>query len=242
MTYPRESGPSPLVVLVDMEPEELPPRALRLKIPAAAPGPSGMPGADDMELFALIEVLLEKDLGAGAAIVGRLTGEGARVIVAYVDQDDDEIRRVVKSLGADFDRKIEYRLEDDPEGRAHAEILPDRREWRGIMDALVFEKLADAGDTLREPRRIDHLAYFADEAGCASFSSFVARAGFGIEEPEPEPDGRLRFYFHHQVAPDPATFSDLTAELARVAEELGGVYDGWETIVVAAKPRDRGRR
>jgi hypothetical protein len=83
------------------------------------------------------------------------------------------------------------------------------------------------GDTLTQPRRVDHWLYFPSATELAQFKNHELMAHFQIEA-EGEENGaqRLQIFRHESVAPNDIHRS--TIELLRAAQESGGNYDGWE--------------
>jgi hypothetical protein len=102
-------------------------------------------------------------------------------------------------------------------------------------NSRVAELLQEQGDSLDEPRRIQHWAYFPTAEARAKF---IVRLGVRFEDidahqsPLPSPN-MFAVEFWHVGLPDEESMNAVTDMLKHFAVECGGEYDGWETQVVA---------
>jgi hypothetical protein len=106
----------------------------------------------------------------------------------------------------------------------------DRLQW--IQNRRVVEALSRRGDPLSIERRVDHVVYFDDELGRATFSKEVTALGFDISEGRPPGDGgKYGLSVHRLDSVELEHIHDVTLQLTRLARQHGGSYDGWETHV-----------
>ncbi len=113
-------------------------------------------------------------------------------------------------------------------------LLPTPAEWQMIRNHKVCDRLRESGDSLQLPRAIEHAAYFQTREGREAFSSAIGARGFQIRESDPEGGDEPPFgvSFYRKDKPFYYDIDELTLSLLALAEEHGGVYDGWETSVV----------
>ena len=103
-----------------------------------------------------------------------------------------------------------------------------------IQDMKVLQALRANGDIGETPRRVDHWAYFPNRAAAAAFETWIASQGYtsqGIERAN-EATNPFQIRFHRLETPSPGDFTSANVDLRRRAKELGGAYDGWETLVI----------
>ena len=105
---------------------------------------------------------------------------------------------------------------------------------RDTRNAKVAAALRAEGDSLDQPRRVRHWAYFPNESAQARF---IAMLGLRFEEistdSSPVADANMQgVTFWHVGLPDEASMTPITDMLRRFATECDGEYDGWETQVV----------
>jgi hypothetical protein len=109
-------------------------------------------------------------------------------------------------------------------------MASDQRE----KNRQVQKALRDHGDPITEPCEIDLWAYFGNEATRNAFIERCQRLALDLRSTlsptERNPVFGARLY--HVAVPRGASFERLTEELARLAQELGGNCDGWETMVI----------
>jgi len=111
-----------------------------------------------------------------------------------------------------------------------------RRETRrqAAINAKVFRVLAKHGDDSTAFHEVGHWAYFPTESSQADFAESVRRLGYSVLYTEPYSYSDVPFgvEFVRREPIRPAILNSVCAELALLAESLGGVYDGWETQVI----------
>jgi hypothetical protein len=103
-----------------------------------------------------------------------------------------------------------------------------------MTDLEVLEVLCKEGDDGTASRQIDHSAYFSSSAAAQQFSHWVQARGYELDQVDATDDGRICVRFFHVGTCKIADISSHTLALWRSAIELGGEYDGWETLVCRA--------
>ncbi|MBX3357027.1 MAG: DUF695 domain-containing protein [Phycisphaeraceae bacterium] len=241
-SYPVEFEDGPAAVIVDMGwYEEMPQpgrtESVCLVLPLKEPGEDGL-GTDDevgrvndMDDALVAEVVRLAD----AVMVGRVRGGGRIEWFFYAPKgaDLDGAVRAVRAKAAGYAPEIYSQA--DPDWEVYREALyPDESTQRWIGDRSVVMKLEEEGDPLTEAREVDHYAYFGEPHQAEAFAQWATEQGFGAESHEPtdETQGQTVVHLTHESGVDLPTINEVTEMLRRQAELAGGVYDGWETVVV----------
>jgi len=115
-------------------------------------------------------------------------------------------------------------------GQLHGEI---RR--RAAINAKVFRVLDKVGDDSTTLREVAHWAYFANESAQSEFAEAVRQLGYSVTHTVPFSSSEEMPFgveFSRVESVRPAILNAVCAELALLASNLGGEYDGWETQVI----------
>lgn len=244
VTYVDEQ---PAVILVDIAVSRIAPIA---KMPCLAwiwvyirnPDNEGFPSDDENDRLNDIEDALTESLNsADFKYVGRVTTDGRREFYFYteaVNQFRELATMTMKSVGMQFATDYEFEIDetDDDEWRHYWDVLyPTPEDFQQIRNQHVLNQLEQAGDTLTEPRPLDHFANFRNEEDRAAFIAAAEALGFEAvsrpvraeNEEFPYSVGLLRV-----DAVDPETVDRITFELWELASNHNGEYDGWGSTVI----------
>jgi hypothetical protein len=135
-------------------------------------------------------------------------------------------------------RDVEVQHRDDPEWDMYVAMSPSPREERVILDLQVVRKLVEHGDPLTPKRDVRHFAYFPDQAAAKAFAARAAQMGFKTELHKSDRAEEKKPWSICAARDDSVEhpqISEITGELAEIADELGGEYDGWEAMLVKPK-------
>src|SRR5262249_36899877 len=134
-------------------------------------------------------------------------------------------------------REIEVGSSLDPGWGYYRDFLyPDAERLQWIKDKMVVTELRNRGDRLVARRRVDHWVYFRTGEARDAFVASAEQAGFASESRGAKLDGgagdrRFEAQVHRVDAVALEEIHAVVMQLARLAEEHGGDYDGWETSV-----------
>lgn len=105
---------------------------------------------------------------------------------------------------------------------------------RDQRNAAIEGLLRREGDSLDQPRRVQHWAYFPTDSGRAQFIAMLGARfeDINTQESPVASAGMHGVTFWHVGLPDEASMTAITDPLRRLATDCGGDYDGWETQVV----------
>lgn len=207
------------------------------------PRPDGLSSQEEFDALIEIESALEVALvGPDQRVyVGRTTTSGFRNFVFYVADDSDWQAQVSIALSPFGDYRYEAGSRSDSGWLVYREFLyPSEASMQQILNRSVRSLLSDHGDETSTVREIDHWAHFATQADRAKFLIRVESQGFALRVPldEAHDDGRYWLQVFGRDRPD-RSFDQVTTDLARLAAEMGGVYDGWEAPVVSQNNIDK---
>jgi len=170
-------------------------------------------------------------------LVGTFLYQCERLAYIYV-RDTARIREALISLYEDRYRSYKYYIDIKPDNQweYYLDFLyPNDAVMDYMSNEKVIEQLRQAGDKLDKPRDIEYVFYFADEKGREAFIKAVAGQGFKVEREYVKDDPAKRPYqlmLTRAGMVDVSDISQLTLELKQKAEQFGGGYDGWNTVLI----------
>ncbi|MEQ8318260.1 MAG: DUF695 domain-containing protein [Phycisphaerales bacterium] len=218
----------------DRAPDPARPMLVEVSVPFHASGEDGFPDPDELNALDPIDDRLDAALqrGVDAVPVGCMSSDGRRRWYFYARTGECEaaVRRAFDGSGYE----PTWSAKPDPDWSGYNDTLyPKPEELRWIWDVRVLTALQQNGDKAERERPIDHFAYFKDRGDAERFAKWCTDEGFTLNgEPDTNADdGRFGVEFSHF---GPATIDSIhgrTVAADREATRLGGMYDGWATIV-----------
>tara|TARA_R110002096_G_scaffold292224_1_gene486477 strand:- start:9094 stop:9900 length:807 start_codon:yes stop_codon:yes gene_type:complete len=205
------------------------------------PGEHGLGDGVDSEALRHVEQQIvhayEQELDV--LFVGRVRSQGVWQLYFYGAEGEELEQRAAQLLSGFSGWKQELHITSDPEWEIYFDLLfPDRERLQWIQDRKVCEALAEQGDPLVVPRRVDHYAYFATSADRQRFIDASGKEHFEVEAVGFDPDEDDMAYtvqLHRTESVELETIHDVVMDLIVCATEHDGLYDGWETSVLAPK-------
>lgn len=125
-------------------------------------------------------------------------------------------------------------IEEDQDWALYQEFLfPTDDIMHHMYDQKVVMHLEEAGDNLMASRRIDHWIFFAQMTELERFSAEATKEGFKVEgtSASDDPELPLQVQVWRNDVPELDSIFPVTSGLRKLAQECGGEYDGWETVV-----------
>jgi hypothetical protein len=114
-------------------------------------------------------------------------------------------------------------------------LYPSPEEHQRIKNRHVIEAIERHGDSLKKPRPVRHWAYFKSPQDRNQFIARAANAGFNVTDlPESDDSAAENPYGVTLERIDPVdwdSINEATLELFRLARDVNGDYDGWETSI-----------
>jgi hypothetical protein len=171
-------------------------------------------------------------------LVGRITGANRREFYFYAAEPGELDAAVVSALQRFDTYKFETGSKFDPDWEQYLGLLyPSDSNLQRMFNRRVLESLAENGDVHELPRKVDHWLEFQTREARTSCRDTLTAIEFALED-EFEAEEVDDPYPHSLVVSrvdsvDTHTINGITLELARLAGEHGGRYDGWECPVTA---------
>lgn len=214
---------------------DAPPEAVntlyRIRLPMAEPEDHGMGSAAEAQMMnALEDEMCRRAESGGLVYVARIRSRAEWELVFY---GPAERTAAFQSLREVFGERRTYAdVRPDPTWGFYREfLLPDEERRMWMEDRRVVQALADRGDSLSRPRRVDHWVHFATAEARDRFVHAAREAGFQLERAATVEGRALPFGAQvHRVDPvELEHIHEVAMELVELAD--GGDYDGWETSV-----------
>jgi hypothetical protein len=209
-----------------------------------SPGAEGLSTQDEAPALHAIGEALDALIApsCGAQLVGRITGAGRREFYFYAEEPgplDEAVRNAMKNFAS---YQHEYGSTLEPDWDQYLNLLyPSASNLQRMFNRRVLESLEEHGDVHETPRQVDHWLEFPDEATRAACRDRLVAIEFKVEGEflgeEPGDEMPHTLVVSRVDSVDSHTINGITLELARVAEQHGGRYDGWESPVT--KPEER---
>lgn len=214
-----------------------PPYLLKVRIAFKQPRPDGMPTDEEFPHLTAFEDSLQALVRRHESLyVGRITVDGHRHFYIYTPDSEPAWSERLDALGTShgYDVALAFRPDESRDGY-WKDLFPTDNDWQVIKDLQVIEALQQEGDDGTASRQIDHWAYFPSRDAAEQFSRWVREQGYSLDASEADDEGRICVHFSHEGTVELADISSHTIALQRRAGELGGGYDGWETLVCRNK-------
>jgi uncharacterized protein (TIGR01619 family) len=199
----------------------------------------GFPAKKELgKLQAADDAVLATVLSAAAGEpVGTFLHQCERLSYIYV-KDTLRIRekliKLYKTKYSDYTYYIN--IKPDKEWEYYLEFLyPNDEVMEYMSNEKVIAQLEQAGDKLDKARSIDYTFYFAEEKGREAFVQSIATQGFRVTDEsyvKEDPDQPYQLILSRVGMVELSEISQTTLELKKKAEQFGGGYDGWNTILV----------
>ncbi len=98
-------------------------------------------------------------------------------------------------------------------------------------DRVVLQQLREAGSDLSKPHQIEFCLYFPTEEAAGKAAEKLEAEGFDGELRRAPDLTRWMCLVYQQMVPELSKITAGKRRLAKLAQEFGGEYDGWETNI-----------
>ena len=215
-------------------PVEKRPWLLWVRVEMQSARPDGLSSSDEAPVLHDLGEALDSAISAlcGAQLVGRITGGGRREFYFYSVEPGELDNAAASAMKAFETYRYKTGSSFQPDWEQYLNLLyPSQSNLERMQNRRLLEALAEQGDVHEVPRKVDHWLYFANETSRAVCRDTLIAIEFAVEEEtlSDEADDPLPFVLVvSRVDPvDSHTINGITLELARLAGEHGGSYDGW---------------
>jgi len=134
--------------------------------------------------------------------------------------------------GAFADREVEVHAQEDPEWEMYQSLMPDDEQMAEHGDLALISHFAESGDQLEKERDVTHVAMVPPEAADEATAAFT-EAGYIATKLESEDEAEMvtvEVVVRHNLQPENVV--DVRRAISAIAEQHGGGYDGWESVLV----------
>lgn len=231
--FARMEG-APISIAVDLAlkaqaPMAEKPTAYTVAVALREPDEHGMTGEHEYRTLQSIEEELAAALEPRGIIeAGRVTGRGMRTFHYYGPQVDGADEIVAEVMGFHSEYRYRALAADDPAWSIYnAYLYPDSHQLAFANDMKALQALLDAGDDFERPRPIEHTVRFDDTEKRDIFARAMADHGYEIAVDDLV--NAVRCSKNDTI--DPFKITEMRTALTTLAEEFGGIYTGWATVV-----------
>lgn len=232
--FARMEG-APISIAVDLEYKRSAPiaekqTAYTVAVALREPDEHGMTEEGEYRALQAIEEELSANLEPhGIVEVGRVTGRGMRTFHFYGPEVEDIAGLVSDVMNFHAEYKYRALAALDPAWSIYSAYLyPDDHQLAFANDMKALQALLDAGDDFERERPIEHTIVFDEEQKRDAFARAMAGHGYEIAV-EDAPVYAVRCSKRDTI--DPFKITEMRTALTTLAEEFGGSYSGWATIV-----------
>jgi hypothetical protein len=221
-------------------PNEKRPWLLWVWVEMQSPRPDGLSSGGEAPTLHKIEESLNSMIPpmCGAQLVGRITGSNRREFYFYGEEPGELETAAERAMKAFENYGFQTGSAFQPEWEQYLGLLyPSASNLQRMMNRRVLDSLAQQGDVHEQPRKVDHWLEFPSTQSRAAVRSTLEAIEFAVEgvyEEEPEAALPYSLVVSRVDSVDTHTINGITLELARLAGEHGGNYDGWECPVTPA--------
>ena len=225
--------------IADSAPDPERPVLLWMWLTMQSPDENGFASEEEEEVLTQIEdsFIDAVELTTGGYLVGRVTTSGRREFYFYAKSGEGFDDTVAEAMEPFEDYEYEADVQDDAEWAQYFNVLyPGDEDAQQIFNRRVIDRLAESGDSLTTPRRVDHFANFPSEESRSEFIADAVAAGYEVVSQKRRDESDTEFPFSVGLQRDSAvdweTIEDITFELFDLARQHQGEYDGWGSEVV----------
>ncbi len=179
-----------------------------------------------------------------AQLVGRITGANRREFYFYAAEPGGLDAAVEQALRGFQEYRFQSGSKFDAEWEQYVDLLyPTASNLQRMLNRRTLEALEARGDAHEMPRKVDHWLEFPTTAARDACRDTLRGIEFALEGEYESDDSDAQFRHSLVVSRvdrvDSHSINGITLELARVAGEHGGRYDGWECQVTNASGEPR---
>lgn len=202
------------------------------------PRDDGLSSSDEAPVLFKIEDRLTIAIknAMSADLVGRITTAGRREFYFYGCRGDGLQEAIAGALIHFPAYTLTSGAVKDSDWSQYLDLLyPSAEDQVRIKNRHVIESLQKQGDSLKTPRAVSHWIYFNARENLAKFVAETEKRGFRtIQATETDAADAERCccaIVERVDRVDWDSVNEVTLSMYRLAHQLGGDYDGWETSV-----------
>ena len=213
------------------------PNVVWVSIKMNNPREDGLSSQEESGLLGDIEdALVEKIVSKHNAIyVGRLTSAGDRDLYFYFGDTTLYDKTISEVMVAYPKYQFDFGSKEDKEWGGYFDFLyPLPQQFQSIQNRRVIEQLEKGGDNLTKEREVFHWIYFKSESDRENFLEKIKNDNFSIVDKGSDKswgEFAYRLQLKRVDKVDQNSVDEYVIYLWKLADEIGGDYDGWETSI-----------
>src|ERR1700690_996487 len=185
------------------------------------PREDGLSSADEAADLWQLEDALDSEMKStdpAGVFVGRSTSAGIRNFFFYVPSPDGCATRIHGVMMEFPHYKVEVDVRSERTWETYSDfLLPNEEQRQTIGNRKVCEQLAHRGDSLGQPREIDHWIYFREPHQREQFQARCTEMGFQTRGLTDSPEGGYGIQVYRVDLPSYGAIDSVTPPLFRLA-------------------------
>lgn len=213
------------------------PNVVWVSIKMNKPREDGLSSQEESVLLGEIEdALVDKIVSKhNANYAGRLTSAGDRDLYFYFG-DTTLYDKTISEVMIAYPRyEFDFGSKEDKEWGGYFDFLyPLPQQFQSIQNRRVIEQLEKEGDKLTQEREVFHWIYFKSDSDREKFLEKIKNDNFSIVSKDSDKswgEFAYRLEIKRIDKVDQNSVDEYVIYLWKLADEIGGEYDGWETSI-----------
>ncbi len=213
------------------------PNVVWVSIKMNNPREDGLSSQEESAILGEIEdALVDKIISKyNSTFVGRLTSAGDRDLYFYFGETTLYDKTISEVMVAFPKYQFDYGTKEDKDWSGYFDFLyPLPQQFQSIQNRRVIEQLEEGGDKLNKEREVFHWIYFKSENDRKKFLEKIKNDNFSIVDKEYNKswgEFAYRLQIKRVDKVDQNSVDEYVIYLWKLADEIGGDYDGWETSI-----------
>lgn len=213
------------------------PNVVWVSIKMNNPRENGLSSQEESEKLGDIEdAMVEKiSFKHNAIYVGRLTSAGDRDLYFYFGDTTHYDKTISEVMVAYPKYQFDFGSKEDKDWGGYFDFLyPLPQQFQSIQNRRVIEQLENGGDNLTKEREVFHWIYFKSESDREKFLDKIKDDKFStIDKGSDKSWGEFAYQLQLMRVDkvDQNSVDEYVIYLWKLANEIGGKYDGWETSI-----------
>jgi len=197
----------------------------------------GLSSQEESELLGVIEDALVDRISVkhNSIYIGRLTSAGDRNLYFYFGDTILYDKTVSEVMVAYPKYQFDFGTKEDKEWDGYFNFLyPTPQQFQCIQNRRVIDQLEKGGDKLSKQREVFHWIYFKSDSDREKYLDKIKNDNFTIVDKGSDKswgEFAYRLEIKRVDKVDINSVNEYVIYLWKLANEIGGEYDGWETSV-----------
>jgi uncharacterized protein (TIGR01619 family) len=213
------------------------PNVVWITIKMNIPREDGLSSQEESEILGEIEDALVDKIASkhNSIYVGRLTSAGDRDLYFYLG-DTTLYDKTISEVMITYPKyQFDFGTKEDKEWGGYFDFLyPSPQQFQSIQNGRVIEQLEKNGDKLTKEREVFHWIYFKSDSDREKFLEKIKNDKFAIVDKGSDKswgEFAYRLQIKRVDKVDQNSVDNYVIYLWKLANEIGGEYDGWETSI-----------